>query len=177
MSGWLLCRLAWRFGLMSFLAIGGINAIVPEINRQVVEVERWVSATEFAALFAIASAAPGPNVLIVTLVGWRVAGIAGALVATIAAVAPTGLLAYGVFRVWDRFRVAPWRRAVENGLAAVTVGLIAASGWLLADAAVTGIATAAILLATVVVAVFTRLNPLWSFAAAAAIGAVALGGA
>lgn len=174
MTAALLGTLGWRFLVMAFLAIGGANAVVPEMHRQVVEVERWMSSAEFATLFAIANAAPGPNVLIVTLVGWQVAGLAGALVATAAMIGPTSLLAYAVFRLWDRLRDAAWRRPVQNGLSAVTVGLVAASGYLLAQATGTSWATVAITLATAAVSCATRINPLWAFAAAAALGATGL---
>lgn len=171
MNAALLTTLAWRFFLMAFLAIGGANAVVPEMHRQAVEVERWMSNSEFSALFAIANAAPGPNVLIVTLIGWQVAGIAGALVATGAMVGPTSLLAYAVFHLWSRFGHAPWRRPVQNGLASITVGLVAASAYLLAQVADTGWVTFGITLATAAVSVRSRLNPLWALSVAAAIGA------
>lgn len=174
MSGAVLLTLAWRFLVMAFLAIGGANAVVPEMQRQAVEIERWMSDSEFSALFAIANAAPGPNVLIVTLIGWHVAGIAGALVATGAMIGPTSLLTYAVFHVWNRFRNAPWRRPVQNGLAAITVGLVAASGYLLARAADAGWATATVTIVTAAVTVWTRLNPLWALGVAAAIGAAGL---
>ena len=167
----MIATLAWRFFVLAFLAIGGVNATVPEIHRQVVEVERWMTDGEFAALFAIANAAPGPNMLLVTLVGWHVAGVVGALVATVSMVGPTSVLAYGVFHAWDRFRDATWRRPVQSGLSAVTVGLIAASGLLLARAAEAGWITVAITAGTAAFSYFTRLNPLWAFAGAAAIGA------
>jgi chromate transporter len=173
-TGLLLARLGWRFVVMAFLAIGGANAVVPEMHRQVVEVERWMSDGEFAAFFAIANAAPGPNLLIVTLVGWHVAGIAGALVSTLAMIGPTSLLTYAVLQVWNRFRDAPWRGPVQTGLAAVTGGLIAASAFLLARAADTGWGTFAITLATAALAARTKLNPLWAFGAAAALGAMGL---
>jgi chromate transporter len=171
MSGAVLGTLAWRFFVLAFLAIGGVNAALPEIHRQVVEVERWMTNSEFAAYFAIANAAPGPNMLIVTLVGWHVAGVVGALVATLAMVGPTSVMVYAVFQIWDRFRDAPWRRPVQNGLSAVTVGLLAASAFLLARASDTGWVTLAITVGTAAVSYLTRWNPLWSFAAAAAIGA------
>jgi chromate transporter len=166
----LLGTLAWRFLLLSFLAIGGVNATLPEIHRQVVEVERWMTDSEFAALFAIANAAPGPNMLLVTLVGWHVAGVAGALVATFTLIGPTSVLVYVVFHLWNRFRHAIWRRPVQNGLSAVTVGLIAASAFLLARAADTSAVTTGITLGTALMSYFTRLNPLWAFGPAAAIG-------
>ena len=167
----MLGTLAWRFFVLAFLAIGGVNAALPEVHRQVVEVERWMTNGEFAAYFAIANAAPGPNLLIVTLVGWHVAGVVGALVSTIAMVGPTSVMVYVVFQIWDRFGDALWRRPVQNGLSAVTVGLLAASAFLLAQASDNGWATFAITVATAIVSYLTRLNPLWAFAAAAAIGA------
>jgi chromate transporter len=165
-----LATLAWRFFLVAFLAIGGINAAVPEVHRMVVDVERWMTNSEFAALFAIANAAPGPNLLLVTLVGWHVAGVVGALVTTAVVIGPTSILVYAVFHLWERFRNAPWRRPVQNGLSAVTVGLIAASAFLLAQASDTGPVTVAITLGTAAMSFWTRLNPLWAFGVAAAIG-------
>lgn len=176
MSAALLARLGWRFLVMAFLAIGGANAVVPEMHRQVVEVEHWMSNGEFAALFAIANAAPGPNVLIVTLVGWHVAGIMGALVTTAAMIVPTSLMTYSVFHVWNRFRDAAWRRPVQNGLSAVTGGLIAASALLLSQAADIGWVTLAITLGTAAISARTKLNPLWAFGAAALIGALGYAG-
>lgn len=169
-----LAKLAWRFMLLGLVAIGGANAVVPEMHRYVVEVERWMSDGEFAALFAIANAAPGPNVLIVTLVGWHVAGIAGALVTTAAMIGPTALIVYGVFHLWNRMKDAPWRPAVQNGLSAATVGLVAATAWILTLTTATNIRLAAVAIATAAVSYLTRLNPLWCFAVAAALGTMGL---
>lgn len=166
-----LARLAWRFLVMAFLAIGGANAVIPEMHRQVVEAERWMTDGEFASLFAIASAAPGPNVLIVTLIGWHVAGILGALAATACMVAPPACLTFAVFHVWNRYRHAAWQAPVKQGLAAVTVGLVSASAFLLSRAADTGYATAAITVATALLTWRTKVNPLWAFAGAASVGA------
>lgn len=171
MTSALLLRLAWRFFVLAFLAIGGANAVVPEMHRQVVEIERWMTASDFAALFAIGNAAPGPNVLIVTLIGWRVAGLAGALVTTVMMVGPTSLMTYAVFHVWGRMKDAAWRRPVQNGLSVVTVGLIAASAWLLSTAADTSLPLGAVTAATALLSWRTRVNPLWAFALAAALGA------
>ncbi|MBA3812683.1 MAG: chromate transporter, partial [Caulobacteraceae bacterium] len=83
-----------QFAILSLLAFGGANAVVPEIHRQAVEINHWMSDADFAALFAIAQAAPGPNFMISTLVGLKAAGLAGALVATVAMCAPSCLLAF-----------------------------------------------------------------------------------
>ncbi len=68
------------FAQLSLLAFGGGNSILPEMQRQVVQVHQWMTARDFAALYALAQAAPGPNMLVSALIGQRVAGIPGALV-------------------------------------------------------------------------------------------------
>ena len=85
--------LASTFALMSLLAVGGANAAIPEIQRVAVDIHHWMSAKQFADIYAISQLSPGPNVLIVTLIGYNVAGIAGAIAATIAMCVPTAVLA------------------------------------------------------------------------------------
>jgi chromate transporter len=165
-----LAVLAAHFALLSLVAIGGANVVVPDIHRFVVEGQGWMSGPEFAQLFAIAQAAPGPNVIVVTLIGWQVAGFAGALVATAAMTGPTCLLTYGVSRVWDRFRDKPWRKAVQAGLVPITVGLVLATGYILTRAADHDAAAYALTAATAIILVATRLNPLWLLAAGAVLG-------
>jgi chromate transporter len=166
--------LAAQFAVLSLLAFGGANTIVPEIHRTAVEAHHWVGDREFANLYAIAQAAPGPNAMIVTLIGFRAAGIVGALAATIAFCLPAALLVFVVVGVWDRIEHSPWRTAVQAGLGPVTVGLVAASAFLLTRAADRGIGFAAITAATAAMAYFTRLNPLWALGAAALLGGLGL---
>jgi hypothetical protein len=83
--------LAWTFGLMSLFAVGGANSAIPEMHRVAVDVQHWLSDKQFADLFAISQMSPGPNVLIVTLIGYSVAGVAGALVATVSMCVPTAV--------------------------------------------------------------------------------------
>ena len=90
--------LAWTFGLMSLFAVGGANSAIPEMHRVAVDVHHWLTDKQFADVFAISQLSPGPNVLIVTLIGYSVAGVGGALVATLAMCVPTAMLAYGVSR-------------------------------------------------------------------------------
>src|SRR5689334_24673507 len=101
-TGHILAEIAARFATLSLVAIGGINAILPEIHRVVVDVEGWMTSAEFADLFALAQLAPGPNAMIVALVGWKVAGIAGAIVATIAACGPSSVACFIAWHWADR---------------------------------------------------------------------------
>src|SRR3979409_2607217 len=94
--------LALLFGLMSLFAVGGANSAIPEMHRVAVDVQQWMTDKQFADAFAISPMSPGPNVLIVTLIGYAVAGVTGALVATLAMCAPTAILAYYVSRFLAR---------------------------------------------------------------------------
>ena len=162
--------IAANFALLSLIAVGGINPILPELHRQAVEVYRWMSSERFADLFAIAQGAPGPNILVVTLIGWDVAGLAGAVAATLAICTPSAVLAYFVARVWDRFRGARWRVAIQAGLVPVTVGLVAAGAYVVARAVDTSMVAVAITLGTALAVTFTRVHPLIYLAGGAALG-------
>lgn len=159
-----------HFAVLSLFAVGGANAAMPEMHRVAVETMRWMSDKQFADAFAIAQMSPGPNVLIVTLIGYHVAGFMGAAVATAAMCGPTCVLAYFVTQVWERFKYARWRMAIQAGLVPLSLGLIAASAFVLARAAdhtlVAGLVTAA----TALAAFALRLNPLWFFAAGGLFG-------
>src|SRR4030095_7414186 len=124
-----LVALSLRFTVLSLVAVGGVTSVLPEVHRVVVDVNHWMTDVQFAQAFAIAQASPGPNMLIVTIIGWHVAALPGALVATAAMITPCATLSYSVARVWQRFQGAAWRRIVEAGLAPVTVGLTLGPRW------------------------------------------------
>ncbi|MBN9508304.1 MAG: chromate transporter [Alphaproteobacteria bacterium] len=172
MSG-TLPALAGVFAGLSLMGVGGANAVLPEMQRQVVA-HGWMDAEQFAALFALAQAAPGPNMLVVTLVGWRVGGIAGALVATAAFILPAGLLTYAAAGLWQRFRDAGWRSRVQAGLTAVTVGLVLAAAVVLCRTTAQNVPTVLVTAASAGALLFLRLHPLWLLAAGAALGAAGL---
>jgi chromate transporter len=173
-----LAFMARHFAALSLLAFGGTNTVLPEIHRQLVDVTHWISDTQFADLFAIAQAAPGPNTLIVTLIGWRVAGIAGAIVATAAMCVPAALLTYVVSKVWNRFRDTRWRAIIQQGIMPITVGMVAASAFILARTAAHSSPEFMVMAATALLTYKTRFNPLWALGIAALLGLTgAFGGA
>ena len=108
----------------SLLSIGGGPSIFAPLQREVVDVMHWLTAREFIDLFSIARVAPGPGAMLATLIGWKIAGWAGALVATLALFGPASILTLLVARVYDRYRGRDWHTALEAGLAPVAVGLI-----------------------------------------------------
>jgi|SRR5882672_6714031 len=170
-TGQILAELAVRFSALSLVAIGGINAILPEIHRVVVDVEHWMGSAEFAELFALAQLAPGPNAMVVALVGWKVAGIAGALVATLAACGPSSLACYIAWHWADRLQQSKVRAMVQRALAPLAIGLITASGYTLALGADRSPGAFALTLLGAGALAFTRVNPVWILLAAAAVGA------
>lgn len=169
-----LAMLALIFAELSLLAIGGVNSTLPEMQRRVVEVHGWMTARDFADLYALAQAAPGPNMLVSTLVGRRVAGVGGAVVATLAMIGPSSILTWASASAWHRFRAQPWRRRVQAGITPITVGLVAAAAALLA-ASTSSSWRAALLTAGAAAAVLgTRAHPLALLAAGALLGAAGL---
>ena len=169
-----LATIAISFTALSLVAVGGVTPVLPEIHRVVVDRHHWLTDAQLTDLYAISHAAPGPNMLLVALIGFQVAGLPGALVATVAVCAPSCTLSYFVARVWRRFRDGPWRRAVEAGLAPITIGLMLSTGYLLARGAYTGWAAAALTGGTTVLVLWTRVNPLWLFALGALLGLAGL---
>jgi len=166
-----LIDLALVYGQLSLLAFGGGNTILAEMQRQVVEVHGWMSAREFVALYALAQAAPGPNMLVSTLIGWRVAGFAGAMTATIAMIAPAGVLVLSVASVWFRFRHAPWRRLIQAGITPLTAGLIMAAAALLTQTTTQNWRYGLLTAAAAAALMLTRWHPLVVLFAGAALGA------
>ena len=170
----ILVEIAVRFTALSLVAIGGINAILPEIHRVVVDVEGWMTSADFAELFALAQLAPGPNAMVVALVGWKVAGVAGALVATLAACGPSSVACYIAWQWADRLRQSKLRAVVQRALAPLAIGLILASGYTLALGADRSPGAFALTVLATAALAFTRVNPVWILLAAGVAGIAGL---
>lgn len=170
----IVASLFFEFVLLSFVAFGGATALLPEMHRVVVEHHQWLDDTTFTHLYAIAQAAPGPNVLVVTLIGWKVAGLAGALAATVAMCLPMSILIYLLIDRWESFAGRRWQKAISLGVAPLAVGLVFSGATLIAQAAGLGLAAWALLLLTVVVNLKTRTHPLWLIGLGALLGLLEL---
>jgi chromate transporter len=173
-EGGTLLTLASYFALTSLFAIGGANSAVPEIHRFAVDAQHRLTDRQFSESFALAQLTPGPNVIIVTLIGYHVAGILGAVVATLAMCGPTSVLAFFVGRASERFKGSGWRVALSRGLIPVTLGLIASSATVIATVSDYSWASLVITAGTALTAYFVRVHPLWAFAAAALLGLIGL---
>lgn len=162
--------LAIVFSQLSLMAFGGGNTILPEMQRQVVHVHHWLSAREFSTLFAMAQAAPGPNMMIVPLIGWQIAGMKGLVVTALAKFFPSSCLTLISMHIWNRFKDAPWRNKIQRALSPVTVGLVFSSAILISQTSSTDWRLIVIMIITALMSFIKRIHPLCFLFGGALIG-------
>jgi chromate transporter len=176
LSGAELLGLFGHFLVLSLLAIGGAITTAPDMHRYVVVEHHWISDAQFSASIAIAQAAPGPNVLFVAVIGWNVAGPIGALVTMVGTMLPSTALTLLAARWGARRRETRFVRAFKTGLTPLTIGLLVATGWLLArpyvDLTPQGWGAIALIAVSIVGMLRTRLSPIWMVALGAVVGAL-----
>lgn len=160
-----------HFLLWSLLSVGGAIGLLPDMHRYLVVQQHWVSDAQFASALALGQASPGPNmILFVALLGWQILGLPGALLAALGLILPSSLITVVYFRYSRIHKERFWVRAMHEGMAPITVGLLLSSGWLLARQEVTSWQRGALILLTAVLVVRTRINPLWLLLAGAGLG-------
>ncbi|HEX5631841.1 MAG TPA: chromate transporter [Gemmatimonadales bacterium] len=163
-----------QFLMLSLLSVGGAISTTPEMHRYLVVQHGWMTDAQFTASVALAQAAPGPNVLFVAVMGWNVGGGLGALATMAGILIPSTVLSLGAARWGARHRETRGVRAFTSGMTPLTIGLLLATGWLLAGPAAGHAGAMVLVAATVVVSLRTRLSPMWAVAAGAAAGALGL---
>lgn len=114
---------------------GGGLVIIPLLELEVVEKLHWLSRTEFLNGIAIGQLSPGPVVLTAAFVGYKVAGVLGALVASVGIFTPSFLFIMAGAPVLMRLRQNPWVKGFLNGVKPAVLGAIAAAAFPLAGAA------------------------------------------
>jgi chromate transporter len=162
-----------HFMLWSLLSVGGAIGLLPDMHRYLVDVQHWVTDAQFNAALALGQASPGPNmILFAALLGWHVAGLVGALAGAIGLILPSTLITLAYFRYSSNNPGHRWIRAIHDGLAPVTVGLLLSSGWLLAAQNVHALREGFAVAVVVLLSLWTRINPLWLLLGGAAAGAL-----
>lgn len=122
-------ELLWSFFQIGLFSIGGGYAAVPLIQRQVVDLHPWLSMTQFADIMTIAEMTPGPIAInSAAFVGVQVAGIAGAVVATVGCILPSCIIVLTLAYVYYRFRGLTMIQGVLAGLRPAVVAMIASAG-------------------------------------------------
>lgn len=159
-----------HFLMLSAMAVGGTQTVMPDMHRYVVEVHQWITGRQFADAYTLAQAAPGPNVMYVTLIGWQVGGWPGAIATTLALIIPSTVFTLLFARLSARNPDAPFGRALRRGVAPIAIGLTLSSAWVLVRAVNHSWHAYLLTALTVAIALRTRLNPLWLIAGGALAG-------
>ena len=162
-----------HFLMLSLLSIGGAITVASDMQRVMVNQMGLITDAQFTASIAIAQASPGPNVLFVAVMGYQAAGLLGAMATLTGIMLPSTTLAFAAAR-WGHAR-QEWLtvRAFKAGMAPIVIGLMAATGWVLA-AQTPGWAHLLLTLLAALLVWRTRLHVLFLIAAGAMIGALEL---
>ncbi|MBS7540447.1 chromate transporter [Ancylobacter lacus] len=163
------------FALLSVLAVGGGAAVIPETKALVIDQHHWLTDDQFRDIYGLGQVVPGPNMLMVMVIGYHVTGFMGALLAYLGFFLPASLISWLASRVWDHFEGSPWRASLQRGLAPLVVGLMAAGAISIAKTAIDGAETVLIAIAVFLGVYFVKkVNPAILVLSGGAVG-VALG--
>ena len=161
-----------HFLMLSLLAVGGAITTAPDMHRFLVTEHQWLTDAQFNASIAIAQAAPGPNVLFVAVLGWNTAGAWGAFASMTGILLPSTVVSLWATRWAAKHRDSRGVRAFTSGMAPITLGLIVATGWLLTAPTHGHVGALALVAATVLLTLKTKLSPMWLVAGGALVGAL-----
>jgi chromate transporter len=131
---------------LSLASVGGATAIYAPLQHDSVEVRHWVTAKEFLDYFAMMRFMPGPSSMLGAMIGWKIEGLLGAIVATVALYLPSSLLCFAAARFWHKHRGKKWHTAVERGLVPIAAGLVCAGALALYQLSGGGLKVAAVML-------------------------------
>ncbi len=176
-----LLQVLWTFLSLSLFSLGGGNTLLSEYHHLSVEQYCWLSSSQFADIYALAEAAPGPSSMIVGLLGmgaaWREGpwwSLLSGYGAELAILLPSTLLMVVACLSWNRLKNSPWRVAFERGLGPITLGILFAVGLKILQTADTNTPGLIVSLVVCVLMLRTRISPLWFMAVAGALGGIGL---
>lgn len=167
----LLIHLAWTFALLSVLAVGGGTAVLPEMQT-ILAHQFGIDHTQFVHIYSIGQLAPGPNMLMVLVIGYQIAGLIGAGVVLLSFFLPSSLMCFYMGRLWNRFGENPWRRSIQNALEPISIGLMTSGVYAVAKASVVSGITLALALVTLYLILRTKINPVLVILGSGGLGAL-----
>jgi chromate transporter len=158
------------FAYLSLLTVGGGMAAFPELKILTVEVHKWLTFPQLIHIYSMGQMCPGPNMMMIVVIGQWAGGFLGALAVLIAFFGPTAVLAFIVARGWKKLEKWPWRTSIQEGLAPVSIGLLLAGCFTMARGAIFGVETAAIAVGVLLILLHYKINPALLVLGAAVIG-------
>ncbi|MGE5542554.1 MAG: chromate transporter [Bacillota bacterium] len=157
----ILVQLFTSFFKVGMFTFGGGYAMIPLIQREIIEAHGWLTFEQFIDVAAIAEMTPGPiAVNSATLVGFRMAGFWGSVVATLGVVAPSAIVVTVLAVVLRRMKTVPWIESFFRGVRPAVVSLIAYAGLSVARSAVTSPQSLVIMLVTLALLVKSKVHPI-----------------
>jgi chromate transporter len=154
-----LLNLTWVFALLGLLAVGGGTAVLPEMQHMTVHHFHWLTDNDFRDIYSIGQVAPGPNMTMVILIGYKLSGALGALAVGLAFFLPDCILTLITHRLWNRVKDSPWRTAVQHGMAPVAIGLMVSGTYAVARLSIHNITSLLIAAVVFVLLVWRHVNP------------------
>lgn len=160
----------FKIGLFSF---GGGYAMLPLIKKEIIEVHGWLTNAEFIDIIAISEMTPGPIAInSATFLGYRVSGILGSVVSTIAVVLPSFIIMSLIFHFVNKFKDSPYSDWFFRGIRPIVLGLIASAAVSVAMDAFVDIKSVLITLGIFYIVTFKRLNPIIAIIIAGITGVI-----
>lgn len=169
----LLVNLALSFSLLSVLAVGGGTAVLPEM-QSLLSHRFGIDHTQFVHIYSFGQLAPGPNMLMVLVIGYQLAGLLGAGIVLFSFFLPSSILCFYIGRLWSRFGENPWRRTIQNALEPISIGLMASGVYAVAKASINGGVTTGLALISFYLILRTKINPVLVILGSGGIGAILL---
>lgn len=169
----LLINLAMSFALLSILAVGGGTAVLPEMQSLLLH-QFGINHTQFVQIYSIGQLAPGPNMLMVLVLGYQLAGLIGAGVVLLSFFLPSSILCFYVGRLWNRFGENPWRRTIQNALEPISLGLMASGVYAVGKASIISPITLTLALITFYLILKGKVNPVWIILGSGITGALVM---
>ena len=158
------------FAYLSILTVGGGMAAFPEMKILTVDVHKWLTFPKLIHIYSVGQMAPGPNMMMIVVIGQWAAGLLGAIVTLLAFFGPTALLAFVVAKGWKKLEKWPWRTSIQQGLAPVSIGLLLAGSFTMAKGAITGLETGAIAVGVLLILLQYKINPALLVVGGAVVG-------
>lgn len=156
----ILLKILGVFALLSIMAIGGGTSVLPEMKSLTIDQMHWLTEDQFRDIYSIGQLAPGPNMLMVIVIGYHVLGVPGAAAAFIAFFLPCCIIALVANRLWHRFEKTVWCVPVQRGMAPIVVGLMLAGTIAIARTAITNQTTLAFAAVVFIILYFgKKINP------------------
>ena len=160
------------FAYLSLLTVGGGMAAFPEMKILTVEAHKWLTFPQLIHIYSVGQMAPGPNMMMIVVIGQWAGGLVGALAVLIAFFGPTALLAFLVARLWKKLEKWRWRTSIQQGLAPVSIGLLLAGCFTMAKGAILGVETAAIAVGVLLILLQYKVNPALLVLGGAVLGVI-----